>query len=65
MQDGHQVPMGWKIRFDCELNQDEYLSPDMKVYTSKQDVLNLVAAASLPGEKIMAEHIKKWSQFSL
>ena len=65
MQDSHQVPLGWKIRFDCELNQDEYLSPDMKVYTSKQDVLKLVAEASLPGEKIMAEHIKQWSQFSL
>ena len=25
MVDNTQVPLGWKIRFDCELNQDEYL----------------------------------------
>ena len=65
MLDTTQVPIGWKIRFDCELNQDEFLAPDMRVFTSRQSVLDLVSAASLPGEKMMAEHIKKWSQLSL
>ena len=65
MLDTTQVPIGWKIRFDCELNQDEFLAPDMRVFTSRQSVLDLVAGATLPGEKMMAEHIMKWSQLSL
>ena len=35
MLDSLQVPLGWKIRFDCELNQDEFLAPDMRVLTSR------------------------------
>ena len=65
MLDTHQVPLGWKIRFDCELNQDEFLSPDMQVYRSKEAVCQLVKSASLPGEKVMAEHIRQWSQFKI
>ena len=56
-----QVPLGWKIRFDCELNQDEFLSPDMRVFTNKQHILQLADRAELPGEKAMAEHIKSWA----
>ena len=55
-----QVPLGWKIRFDCELNQDEFLSPDMKVFTSEEEMMQLVKNASTPGHKIMAEHVQNW-----
>ena len=55
-----KVPLGWKIRFDCELNQDEFLSPDMKVFTSEEEMMQLVKNARTPGHKIMAEHVQNW-----
>ena len=61
MLDTTQVPLGWKIRFDCELNQDEYLSPDMRVYTSKEEVLGLITKASTPGQKRMAQEVQTWA----
>ena len=56
-----QVPLGWKIRFDCELNQDEFLAPDMRVLTSRKGILDLANTAQSPGERIMAEHIRRWA----
>ena len=61
MLDRLQVPLGWKIRFDCELNRDEFLAPDMRVLTSRQGIMDLVDSAQTPGERIMAEHIRRWA----
>ena len=61
MLDRLQVPLGWKIRFDCELNRDEFLAPDMRVLTSRQGIMDLVDSAKTPGEKVMAEHIRLWA----
>ena len=61
MLDRLQVPLGWKIRFDCELNRDEFLAPDMRVLTSRQEIMDLADSAQTPGERTMAEHIRRWA----
>ena len=67
MVDNHQVPLGWKIRFDCELNQDEYLSPRMEVLKSREDILSLASVTSQSDEsdKLLAHYIEKWSSLKV
>ena len=67
MVDTQQVPLGWKIRFDCELNQDEYLSPRMEVLKSREDILKLTSLTddSDESDKLMSHYIEQWSKLSL
>ena len=68
MVDNTQVPLGWKIRFDCELNQDEYLSPRMEVLKSREDILKLgssLSASSEAGNRLMADYIEKWEKLTV
>ena len=68
MVDNTQVPLGWKIRFDCELNQDEYLSPRMEVLKSREDILRLgssLASSSDDGDRLMADYIDKWKKLTV
>ena len=67
MVDTQQVPLGWKIRFDCELNQDEYLSPRMEVLKSRDDILKLTSLTddSDESDKLMSHYIEQWSKLSL
>ena len=68
MVDNTQVPLGWKIRFDCELNQDEYLSPRMEVLKSREEIIKLgcsLSTSSEAGEKLMADYIEKWEKLSV
>ena len=68
MVDNTQVPLGWKIRFDCELNQDEYLSPRMEVLKSREDIVKLgssLSTSSDEGDRLMAEYIDKWEKLTV
>ena len=68
MVDNTQVPLGWKIRFDCELNQDEYLSPRMEVLKSREDILKLGSSLSVSpeaGDRLMADYIEKWEKLTV
>ena len=68
MVDNTQVPLGWKIRFDCEENRDEYLSPRMEVLKSPDDIVKLgssLSTSSEAGDKLMADYIEKWKQLTV
>merc|ERR1719244_599850 len=62
MRDDKNLPLGWKSRYDLELDEYHYLSPLMQVVTSESDLCSLITDPHLVSEdeRTMVEHLKKW-----